>query len=93
MRKKLAQLLAGALTLSLLLSACGAQAGAPSPDPADTPSPSAAVEPASTPEPKETVSAEAAATSPIKGEAFPSVSPQHWRNIPKVSRPPSSILA
>ena len=45
MRKKLALLPAGAMVLSLLLSACGSQAGSPAPDPTDAPSPSAAVEP------------------------------------------------
>lgn len=68
MRKKLALLTAGAMVLSLLLSACGSQAGSPAPDPTDAPSPSAAVEPTAAPEPKETASAEAAVISAAPSE-------------------------
>ena len=56
MRKRIALLLSGTMTLSILLSACGSQVDSASPAPANSPSPYAAAEPAASQEPEETAS-------------------------------------
>lgn len=64
MKNKLSLLLAGALTLSILLTACTTQGADPAPGPANTPSPSPSTEPIATPSPTPGPSAKAAASTP-----------------------------